>query len=458
MGLARVTGSPTDQTFERLKARYEQTGRSVPIRFRRVACGMAGPPSGPHLLHPYPAKLLHQIPRFFLSVNALSKPDGLVLDPFCGTGTVLLEALIADRRAVGADSNPLARLVTRAKTTRLDRESLRRDCELIRERLAELDRETDIPDVVNRSYWFYPHVTRELGRLSSILLSLREGPTRDFLLMCFSDCVRKVSLADLRVSVPVRLSLRRYPKRHWLHDSARKRIEWLRHVNVAKLFFSVVSSNGDRLSTLSVHRPAGRDRIEALYEDARDLSSGGHEGACRQPDESVDLVITSPPYAGAQKYIRASSLSLGWLRFAGGQDLRAAERKSIGREHYGRAEYEKYSPTGVAEADTVLARLHKAKPLRAHIMSTYLQEMRDALRETARVVKPRGHLVLIIGENKVCGVRFRTPDVLTRVTKGLGFSVVLELTDTIRARGLMTKRHSSAGLIPREHVVVFQKV
>ncbi len=452
-----MTSSPSDQTFARLKARYEQTGRAVPVRFRRIAHTVVRPPLGPHLVHPYPAKLLPQIPRFFLSIAALSKPDGLVLDPFCGTGTVLLEALIADRRAVGADSNPLARLVTQVKTTRLDSESLRRDCKVIRERLSRADRETDIPNVVNLSYWFYPHVIRELGLLSTVLFGLREGPTRDFLLVCFSECVRKVSLSDLRVSVPVRLSLERYPERHWLHESARKRLEWLRRVNVAKHFFSIVSSNEERLSALSVHRPVGRDRIEALYGDARDLSSGGESSVFRQPDESVDLVITSPPYAGAQKYIRASSLSLGWLRFAGQRDLRTEERKSIGREHYGRAEYEKYSPTGVPEADTFLGRLHKAKPLRAHIMSSYLQEMHDALRETARVVKPRGHLVMVMGESKVCGLRFPTPGVLTRLTGELGFSVIMELTDAIRARGLMTKRHRSAGMIPREHVVVFQK-
>src|SRR5215208_5509483 len=77
-----------------------------------------------HLMHAYPAKLLPNIPVFFLYSGALSGRDSLVLDPFCGTGTVLLESLLAGCRATGADTNPLARMITQAKVTHIAARSL----------------------------------------------------------------------------------------------------------------------------------------------------------------------------------------------------------------------------------------------------------------------------------------------------------------------------------------------
>src|SRR5690606_16958999 len=111
--------------------------------------------------------------------------------------------------------------------------------------------------------------------------------------------------------------------------------------------------------------------------------------------------ITSPPYGGAQKYIRASSLSLNWLGLARSDELAELERETIGREHYRRAETKACPVTGVAAADRLLRRIYSFNPTRAKIAGTYLSDMSVALAETHRVLKPGGHLVLVIGNNEV---------------------------------------------------------
>src|SRR5580700_1541342 len=69
-----------------------------------------------HGLHPYPAKFIPQIPERL--IRELSDEGDTVADVFSGSGTTLVEALILNRNAIGIDANPLACLITKAKTTR----------------------------------------------------------------------------------------------------------------------------------------------------------------------------------------------------------------------------------------------------------------------------------------------------------------------------------------------------
>ncbi|MCY1246745.1 hypothetical protein D9M72_600110 [compost metagenome] len=137
--------------------------------------------------------------------------------------------------------------------------------------------------------------------------------------------------------------------------------------------------------------------------------------------------------------------------------LRELEDQNIGREHIPKKKYESFIGTGLASADLVLESVYKENPLRAAIASTYLIEMKSALQEIHRVLRVGGRLVLVIGNNVVCGKEFMSSEYLSAACQELGMSIELKLIDSIKSRGLMTKRNKTASLITREWVLVLRK-
>jgi hypothetical protein len=396
-------------------------------------------------MHPYPAKLLLNIPYAFLNCDALVQPGSKILDPFCGSGTVLLESMVKGFDADGCDANPLARIISTAKTRRIDPTLLAAELE----RIVQMSRECrpHEPEVVNIDYWFYPRVRHALGRLAAAIHTCCSVEALPFFQTCFSACVRRVSLADPRLSVPVRLNADRADVYGAKGSEALRRLRLLKRVDVARLFWRLTSSNIRRMKTLwDVPSIASEPN---LFTDARRLP---------RPDGSYDLVLTSPPYAGAQKYIRASCLSLGWLGLTPGKALRPLEQLSIGREHLTLSERGRGLATGIPEADRLLASVEERNPLRAQIAATYLREMMCALREAARVTKVGGHLVLVAGENLVAEHRFDTPRYLQQLAEAHGCRTRAILIDEIRTRGLMVKRNRTAGLIPHEAIIVMERL
>jgi len=419
---------------------FEKSGIPQDISFRELVPWIKVGERATHYIHSYPAKLLPQIAHFFLAASEYIAKSDNVLDPFGGTGTVALEALLSGRTALYADSNPLARLIAKVKTTRLN---------LVDAELALSDvvvkfkrsRACTPPDVVNINHWYESSVIRELCRLKAAIDSELEGHVKDLLLLTFSSVSRKVSLADPRLSVPVKL--KEYA------GLKRKKV-----VGVIDSFIEQYNANLKRHSALNRFKCSGATS-QCVGFDARDLRS---EDAKKLPSCSVGLIITSPPYAGAQKYIRASSLNLGWLGVITSKQLRALEDLNIGREHFAKDLYKEVIRTGIRSADDVLDSVYKINPLRSAIAAVYLLEMRTALTECARVLRSGGRLVLVIGNNEICGHEFKSSEYLAEICLGLGLCIELKLIDAIKSRGLMTKRNRTASLITREWVLVFRKL
>ena len=92
------------------------SGSHAVVTFRGPGGAVGRRDRATHLLHWYPAKMFYRIPDQIL--RAL-RPDNscVILDPFCGSGTVLVEGLVRGYSAIGIDINPMARLISRVKTT-----------------------------------------------------------------------------------------------------------------------------------------------------------------------------------------------------------------------------------------------------------------------------------------------------------------------------------------------------
>lgn len=441
-----------DKTIEDFIKIYNETKTPIEVSFREINPSLNNSDRATHLIHTYPAKLLPHIPHLFLNSDIFSSKGGVVLDPFCGSGTVLLEAMLAERNAIGADSNPLARLITKVKTTNYNVEKLELTLERILGKFYKVE-SFGIPNVINVDHWFHKETKDGLGRLFCLLTEISDNDIRDFFLVCFSNCVKKVSLADPRVSVPVRLRYDQYKDGHPLKEKTRKRLESLQTVNVLEKFEQISRENIRRFRSLEFSNGI-KSRVVSV--DARLISESIDDGSPRAGN-SVDLVITSPPYGGAQKYIRASSMNLGWLGELDGRSLVELEQKSIGRENYKAYEFEQLVVTNIYDADQLLKEIRKENPIRAHISGNYLVEMEQALREVYRVLKNGGFFILVSANNQVAGRQFQTQEYLRQICVKIGFDIVLELVDDIKSYGLMTKRNKTASMITREWVVIFRK-
>jgi SAM-dependent methyltransferase len=441
------------EIYAGLASAYDQAGTPVPVDFRSLVPGVAAHDRATHLVHHYPAKLLRHIPALFTSAPQLSRPGDLVMDPFCGSGTVLVEGLLAGRRVVGCDMNPLAVLLARVKTTPIPTSTLRSYIERLEHRIARRP-SGHIPAEARLSYWFHPEVAQQLASIRTAIKATRRSDVRDFFDVCFSACVRRVSRADPRVSVPVRLKADQYNPDHWLYQSTRERLSGLRDTDVASVFGEVLRNNARRVGSLAIAGLTSSGRT--VDGDARFL-----EESCKRqldlPTGAVDLIITSPPYLSAQKYIRASSLGLLWLGYAPDGDLKPLTTTSVGREHFRNSELRSDSSTGIVAADRLIAGVRPSNPVRAHLATTYLSEMRLAIGGIARMLRPGGHLVLVVGGNTLCGQPFDTPMFLEYLANQSGLVTELVLVDTIRSRGLMTSRNRAASPITQETVLILQK-
>jgi hypothetical protein len=314
-------------------------------------------------------------------------------------------------------------------------------------------REQTPPDVVNLDYWYSRKAIRQLTRITASVHTFNASQFRDLCQVAISVCARKASLADPRVSVPVKLRADRYGNTEPLHFTVKQIINKNREVNVVDMFFSVLENYASQIESLwAIRNQIGR--VTELYENTL---GAGAKSLTTHPDASVDLIITSPPYLGAQKYVRATSLALGWLSLAPSDGLRRLEALTIGREHFHKSDYGYLSSCGIPEVDDLLTRVFRLNPLRAHIATTYITEMREALSTCYRILKPSGKLVLVSGSNSLCGRVFDTTAYLKHICEQLGFSVLVEMTDVIKSRGLMTHRNKTAGLIPMESVILFRK-
>lgn len=443
--MSRKKQTDIKKTLKDYYLSFQKDGEPISVNFRALVPELKKAERYTHLIHSYPAKLLANIPYFFLATNTLCPANGTVLDPFCGTGTVLLEAALTGRKSLGADANPLAELIAGVKTVYIRREVLLETLNLVLKRAKKYRRLVTHPEAI--AVWYSPNSLRQLTNLQRAISDIEDEQQQKFFELCFSGVARKVSFADPSISVPVHWNPERFSSNPQRMEEVRKKLESLQTVNVYDKFESVSKANIDRVASL-------RDKIsngvstKIVSNDARKLGLA---------DDSVDMILTSPPYAGAQKYIRASWLNLYWLNRVKIEDIRELKKHNIGREDYRKEEMSE-SYTGIDAADTVLKVLYKSGNMkRAFLTANYLNEMKVALDESIRVLRPDGYMVIVIGNNTVCKRQFDTQDYLTTYLVGKGMKLQYKLIDDIKSYGLMTKRNKTANTITSEWVLVLKK-
>ncbi len=243
-----------------------------------------------HGFHTYPARMHPETADRL--VRAFSSQGARVLDPFCGSGTVLVEALIHARSAFGVDLNPLAVRLAQCKLRpRTDRE-LQHLVTAARMCAEYADRRRRNRDGATRRFptddleLFEMHVLLELDSLRSKIEQMPDDPAYPDLTLVLSAMLVKMSRK--RGDTSGRVAGRRTAAGHVAQFFIRKMEEWAR-----------------QLSVLSKLLPSPPPLSFVAQDDATQLR--------QLPVESVDAIITSPPYAATYDYLTHHALRLRWL-------------------------------------------------------------------------------------------------------------------------------------------------
>jgi len=359
-----------------------------------------------HCFHSYPAMMIPQVAGRLIDRYIGSNPRYRVLDPFCGSGTVLVESKIKGLESWGIDINPLARLIAKVKTTPIDINELRISYEKLSENLTEIFKNKtnfvkySIPNFFNIDYWFKPDVIRELSVIKSEILKSKNPDIVDFYKIVFSETVRESS--NTRSG---EFKLFRIPE------------EKLKgyNPNVLSIFLKKAKRNikgmKNYLNTLNNNVEYEKIPVHILDEDTRQKTS--------VPDSSIDLIVTSPPYGDSKTtvaYGQYSRLSLQWLGFDQ-KECREIDKVSLG----GKATKDNGARKISQSLDKTLKKIEKIDQKRAKDVSNFYNDMLLCLNELNRVMAPKSNICFVLGNRTVKGVRIPTDNILVEMFNNFGF-------------------------------------
>ncbi len=394
-----------------------------------------------HGIHRYPAKFIPQIPRFCL--GSLSEVGDVVLDPFMGSGTTLLESYVMGRNCYGIDIHPLARLIAKVKTTPLEPGPLEHEAGELMEKIRGDSESNDawIPEIPNRDHWFRPKVLQELGTIKKHVWGMRPGRQQDFFKICFSSIIRRSSNSDSDSLIPEVTSFRRKLDQQGktsfdvfakFDNSVRSRL-----VDVRDLW---------KISRDVVGKYRERPRVGIIGRDARDIDL---------EDSSVDVAVTSPPYASAVHYVSVHKLEMFWLdMIKGTADL---DGKVIGSARAYSSEYRDWHPRSrIRSLNEVLGQLMEKDRKSAYVVWKYFDQMRGNFNEVNRVLTRGGNYCMIAGENTFRRVRIPTYRILAQVAADSGFELKTTYVYDVINRHLDIPRWNDSR-IERDYILVLQR-
>lgn len=384
-----------------------------------------------HGLHKYPAKFFPELPRWI--IERYTNEGDMVLDPFCGSGTTNLEALLLGRNSMGVDVDEFAKMVARTKTMPLDELELTKASNVLRDEILNYDEHkymNGIPSFPYRDNWFKPYILREMAYIkTSIELLDTTELVKRFFLVCFSSIVRQVSEADNNCTrTVIRKKLAKQVKPHAALNLFIKKLD----VNVDKM---IEFSRSSLSSFASIPDNA----------DARKIPV---------PDEFFDLAVTSPPYLNAVDYPRTHQLEMYWLGLANGS-LRDIKSRHVGTEVVFSHQYSTLHETGCASADQVIEKIYDMDKRRAFIASKFIKDMIANLVEVRRTLKDGGRYALVIGNNLVRGIEFETWRYLADHAPRVGYTVDKHFVSAIINHFIKVPRQQR---INDDHVIILKKI
>jgi len=381
-------------TFTSLKPREDWSFRDV---------GRSQTTAFTHDYHRYPAKFIPQIVKKLIEDYA---PSGVkvICDPFGGCGTTLVEAKLLGHKSIGFDINPVAKLITQTKTTPIKPKTL------LNHRAKFLKCYDEISEVsyehhLRIEYWFEPEMIRELDKIYFAIKKIKNHNVRRFFLCAFSHNLKNCSRWLMKSIKPT------IDKNKILPNSNKT---FLRHLDSMirkneQFYYSLLLSEHINVPA-KMYR---RDSTKTLPLDTN----------------SIDLIITSPPYVTSYEYADLHQLSLLWF----GDDP-----KHFKKWHHFSREFMDFRRTFIGtgykaeksgEFDSGIGKqivndLMKIERPLAIDVANYFLDMRKVFGEMYRILKQGGKACIIIGNTNLRGVEISNAQVAVEQMQTAGFKKV----------------------------------
>jgi DNA modification methylase len=339
-------------------------------------------------------------------IEGLSKPGNLVLDAFCGSGTVLVEACLLGRRAAGVDINPIAIELARFKvteSTNAERQAWIEAAERVADHAEERRIDRAGPTRLYRPHErepYEPHMLFELDGLSAGI-AREERSVQRVLRLILSSILTKVSKS------PGDTSERRLQRR--LASGFAIRTFRAKATEVVQQHAAYSAA----LPRLSLRGP----RVTVVHGDARRLP--------RIEPRSVDLIVSSPPYPGVFDYLQHHETRLQWL----GLDGADLARNEIGSRR----------------------QLSKLDPEEA--LYRWQGDLRATLRAMAKVLKPSGKAALVIADSALKLMPVYADDLMIELAPSAGLDV-LAIGSQLRPHFHAPTLNAFKRRARREHLIV----
>ncbi len=366
-----------------------------------------------HGYHRYPAKFIPQLARRL--IERYSEPSDMVLDPFCGCGTTLVESAVAKRYSYGSDINPIAVMITKAKTQYLDPIALVLAHKQIQSNF--LSTPATPPENERIAYWFKEPQLTDLSKLLNSINKLTEADLRLFFLCAFSNILKNCSIWHQKSNKPTRDFKKKIPD----------------VMQTFKRQFRMMLKGNSAFRALMAGRACS---ATAEHRDSRWLPL---------ENESVDLVVTSPPYVTSYEYGDLHQLSMLWLE--GLTDLRKFRRKFIGSSLQRiDSDIENFQTlTHSSIAASIGRKLQGQNGKTASSVVNYFKSMYEIWLELHRVLRIGSKVCIVIGNTTLKGTKISNAEVFAEQMQGLGFALIDVIKREIPSKNLPSTRDKATG-------------
>lgn len=387
-----------------------------------------------HTIHRFPGKFVPQVARELIRLTGVEATSGIICDPFCGSGTTLVEAAVLGVDSVGIDLDPLGALISKVKTTPLTPSELEALSVHWRWAIPDEGQAALFPEVPNLSHWFKATHVSQLAAIKERCLGLPDR-LRDFSLVVFSSILRRVSNADDQT------------QKTYVSGTLPKRPPQPREL------FPVMMSRA--LRGITDYSAACISQPQVSRADARE-----------KPGPTVQGVATSPPYLDSIDYVYNQMLEYYWLYKELGlskpSEIRALRALPMGfrRGSLKRVldEIGAIAPGLVDALSEDLAEIDQTSAKEAEHVAGYFRDYAKHLEAYRTSMSPGSRYAVAVGESVVRRRRIATPDLLAMLFESSGFRLVGRCGYEIRRHYMKFPRRSNSGTIKVDHVLCFERI